>query len=192
MDTKKIIASLAYLAWNQESHEIDNMKAYKLLWLADRYQLRNIGRTVSRDTYYAMPHGLVPSDAKCLLENGKTKLNTDQEYKSKYIQPVNNYKYKVLIEPDIDQFSESDINALNLVLQKFGNESALYLSELSHSFPEWTYYQGMIEDKDAKSSYRVSADHFFESCGADDRGLFNQSPELLSLTKELYHQYHRI
>lgn len=82
MDTKKIITSLAYLAWKQQGHEIDNMRACSLLWLADRYQLRNIGRTVSGDTYYAMPHGLMPSDAKCILECKTTNLPTDSDYKN--------------------------------------------------------------------------------------------------------------
>lgn len=88
-----------------------------------------------------------------------------------------------MTELDIDQLSESDINALDIVLQKFGDENGMFLSEFSHSFPEWTYYQGMIEGKEAKRSCRVSADHFFESCGVDDRGLFNQNSELLTLPK---------
>lgn len=191
MDTKKIITALTYIAWKQDDHIMDNMKAFKLLWLADRYQLRNIGRSVTGDVYYAMPHGLVPSDAKCLLDNEKTKLPSDKNYKDKYIKSLSNHTYCALSAPDTDEFSESDIKALDLVWDKFGSWDSKALSDFSHTFPEWTYYQGMIEDRDAKSSYRVCADHFFEPAECDNSGIFNQSDELLSLTKELYHQYNR-
>jgi hypothetical protein len=50
------------------------MKAYKLLWLADRYHLRQYGRTITGDTYFALPLGLIPSDAKNILEKKETNL----------------------------------------------------------------------------------------------------------------------
>ena len=56
------------------------MKAYKLLWLADRYHLRQTGTTVTGDAYYAMPFGIVPNDAKCLLDKTKTKLRNPRGY----------------------------------------------------------------------------------------------------------------
>ena len=34
--TKKIIQALAYIAYQQPDHKVNSMKAYKLLWLADR------------------------------------------------------------------------------------------------------------------------------------------------------------
>ena len=97
-----------------------------------------------------------------------------------------------MTEPDTDQFSESDIEALDKVITMFGNLEPLQLSELSHKFPEWTYYQEMLADKDEKNSYRVNIDHFFENCDEDCNGLFDQGSELLALTKDLYHQYNRI
>ncbi|MBR4440766.1 MAG: SocA family protein [Bacteroidales bacterium] len=191
-DTAKIIQSLAYIAWKIDKNGMNDMKAYKLLWLADRYQLRTAGISVSGDTYYAMPHGLVPSDAKCILEGENTKLNNDYDYQKKYIKTIDKHHYAVIAEPDTDQFSESDIAALDKVIATFGNFSAKDLSELSHKFPEWTYYQGMLADKDSKNSYRVNIDHFFEPCDEKCNGLFEQSAEHLALTKELYHQYNRI
>ena len=77
MDTKKIIQALAYMAYKEPNHIMDNIKAYKLLWLADRYHVRRTGRLVTGDAYYAMPKGPVPSDAKNLLEGQATHLTTD-------------------------------------------------------------------------------------------------------------------
>ena len=189
MNTRKIIQALTLLASNQPDHKLDNMKAYKLLWLADRYQLRRCGRTITGNTYYAMPRGLVPSDAKCLLENEPTKLQNEEGYREKYLQLGKAHTYTAVREPDYDEFSESDIDALHKVLDTYGNMKAAELSEFSHQFPEWTYYRDMLEDKDTKNSYRVNIDHFFEPCDADKTGLFNQSEELLALTRDLYHSH---
>lgn len=192
MNTRKIIQALTFLAYEQPDHTLDNMKAYKLLWLADRYQLRRCGRTITGDTYYAMPRGLVPSDAKCLLENEPTKLHNENGYIENYIHLGKTHTYQAISAPDLDEFSDSDIVALKKILVAYGSMKATELSEFSHQFPEWTYYRDMLEDKETKNSYRVNIDHFFEPCDADKSGIFNQSGELLTLTRDLYHQYNRI
>ena len=83
--TKKIIQALAYIAYQQPDHKVNNMKAYKLLWLADRYHLRQTGRTITGDVFYALPHGVVPSDAKNIVENQPTHIRNDEEYCNRYI-----------------------------------------------------------------------------------------------------------
>ena len=191
MDTKKIIQSLTYLAYRQPDHKLDNMKAYKLLWLADRYQLRRCGRTITGDTYYAMPHGLVPSDAKCLLENKPTKLTNEAGYRENYILLGKEHTFTAIHEPDYDEFSDSDMEVLDKVLDHYGHMKGTELSAYSHKFPEWTYYQSLLQDKNTKNSYRINVDSFFEPCTSDTSGFFDQSDELLVLTRDLYHQYNR-
>ncbi len=192
MNTRKIIQALTYLAAKQPDHTLDNMKAYKLLWLADRYQLRSCGRTITGDTYYAMPHGLVPSDAKCLLENEATKLENEKGYFDKYLSLVADHSFKAIAEPDCDEFSDSDIAALDKVYELYGDMKPLELSEFSHKFPEWISHQKKLNDAEKKNSYPVEIDDFFKPCEADKKGLFDQSEELLSLTKDLYCQYNRL
>ncbi len=48
-DTRKIVQALNYIACSQVGGVANCMKAYKLLWLADIYHLRQYGRTVSGD-----------------------------------------------------------------------------------------------------------------------------------------------
>lgn len=188
-DTRKIIQALAYLASKQKNKTMGNMKAYKLLWLADRYHLNQTGRTITGDTYYAMPYGIVPSDAKCILENTKTKLYNPRNYKEQFICGCGEHKFRSISEPDINVFSDSDQDALDKVLAIYGDYNAKQLSELSHKFPEWTFYQDLIEDKERKSSYKIDFNHFFEDAPVSERVLFEDNPELISLTKELYYQY---
>lgn len=190
-DIRKIVQALAYLANCQPDKTLDNMKAYKLLWLADRYHLRQTGRTITGDSYYAMPFGIVPSDAKCLLENEKTKLKEPKGYKNKYLI-LDNHRFKAIAEPDLKEFSISDLEALDKVLAVYNKYDALQLSDISHKFPEWTFYKELIDNKDAKNSYKIDFDHFFEEAPEGERQLFDDSHELLELTQELYHQYNRV
>jgi len=64
----KLIQALNYIAYNQQGKSVGFKKAYKLLWLIDRYSLRHYARTVSGDKYFAMQLGPVPTDAKHILE----------------------------------------------------------------------------------------------------------------------------
>lgn len=189
-DTRKIIQALTYLAGKEDDKVMDNMKAYKLLWLADRYHLRQTGRTITGDVYYAMPHGIVPSDAKCVLENAKTKMRNPKGYKERFIANKGNHEFMALADPDLKVFSDSDQEALDKVYDMYGGMDALELSELSHRFPEWTFYSELLNDKEQKNSYRIDLDHFFEDGPEND--FFCESRELLDLTKELYHQYNRV
>lgn len=189
-DTKKIIQALTYLACKEDDKVMDNMKAYKLLWLADRYHLRQTGMTVTGDAYYAMPHGIVPSDAKCVLENAKTKLKNPKGYKERYIDNKGPHSFMALADADIKVFSESDLEALDKVYEAFGGMSARELSDMSHNFPEWTFYSSLLADKEQKNSYRIDLDHFFENGPEGD--FFNESAEMLELTHDLYHQYNRV
>ncbi|MBO7465262.1 MAG: SocA family protein [Bacteroidales bacterium] len=189
-DTRKIIQALTYLSGKEENKVMDNMKVYKLLWLSDRYHLRQTGMTVTGDAYYAMPYGIVPSDAKCVLENAKTKLLNPKGYKDRYIANKGAHQFMALTDADLKMFSESDLEALDKVYEAFGGMDALQLSELSHHFPEWTFYRDLLNDKEQKNSYRIDLDHFFEK--GPEAGFFCESQEMLNLTQELYHQYNRI
>ena len=189
-DTKKIIQALTYLAGKEDDKVMDNMKAYKLLWLADRYHLRQTGRTITGDAYFAMPYGIVPSDAKCILENTKTKMKNPKGYKERFIASKDGHEFMALADADLKVFSDSDQEALDKVYETFGGMDAMQLSELSHHFPEWTFYRELLEDKEQKNSYRIDLDHFFED--SPQKEFFSESKDLLELTQELYHQYNRL
>ena len=190
MDTKKIIQALTYFAYRQEDKTLDSMKAYKLLWLADRLQLRRCGRTVSGDTYYAMPYGPVPSDAKNILEKQPTHLHHDGDFMDSFIE-TKGKRYKAVKEPDLKYFSVSDREVLDKVLDSYNKMTTMQLSELSHKYPEWLPYEAMIKSEGRNSSYPIDVDLFFESCDADKIGFFDDNLEALQLAKELYHQYNR-
>lgn len=190
-NTIKIIQSLLFLANYQKNKKLDFMKAYKLLWLADRCHLRKFGRTITGDKYFALPHGIVPTDAKHLLEGEATILDNPTSYFDDRIIVTGEHTYQAISEPDLKEFSDSDINILNIVLRNYNDWKPTELSELSHKYPEWKKYESMLNDKFSRNSFPVNIDLFFENCNEDNSVLFNQSAELLETTRELYHEYYR-
>ena len=190
MDTRKIIQALTYFSYHQPNHELNNRKAYKLLWLADRYQLRQSGRFLTGDRYYAMQFGPVPSDAKSILEGKATSKPTDLQYVAQYIK-LNGTKYSAISEPDMRVFSVSDREVLSKVMEHFSGMSTAALSSMSHEFPEWLAYKDEINDKSKHSAYPIDVDYFFEESKNPQNSFFFFFAEALSLAKELYHERNR-
>ena len=188
-NTKKIIQALAFLASFMPEKSLSAMKAYKLLWLADRCHLRQNGRTITGDRYFALPKGMVPTDAKHLLDGDATTMETPKGYLEHWIEKVGDYSYKVLNTPDLKEFSKSDIEVLERVLAIYGNKSGKELSELSHKYPEWKYYEDMLCNKNEKNSFPINMDLMFENSSEDISALFDQSPEVLKETREIYHEF---
>ena len=187
--TKKIIQALAYIAYQQPGHKVNSMKAYKLLWLADRYHLRQFGRTITGDVFFALPHGVVPSDAKNVVEHQITHIPTDEEYRDKYIKRLGKYSYQAITEPDIMVFSDSDQEALDKILQAYGTLDQYKLEELSHKFPEWLAYKAKLEAAGTPKAYKIDFDYFFDEAKEDKSGLFADDPEKIALIKEYYHEF---
>lgn len=187
--TKKIIQALAYIAYQQPDHKVNSMKAYKLLWLADRYHLRHTGRTITGDVFYALPHGVVPSDAKNVVENQQTHILNDEEYRNRYIQRVGRYSYKAVTEPDLMVFSDSDQEAIDKILQCYGHMDQYQLERLSHDFPEWMAYKDLLEADNTPKAYKIDLDYFFCDAEKDKSGLFVDDPEFIALTKEMFHEF---
>lgn len=182
----KIINSLIYFASLSPDKTINAMKAYKLIWLADRLHLRKYGRTITGDTYYALPKGIVPTDAKHIID-GKS-LNTPEDIDtSPYLENIGKGKYKALREFESVYFSKTDIEALKEISQEFGKLSAAELSRLSHNYPEWMEYEIKIKDPERHNSYLVDMDLMFENTIQEPSSVFMQSEIQLKFAKETFH-----
>ncbi len=189
-NTKKIIQALAFFASAMPEKTLSAMKAYKLLWLADRCHLRQNGRTITGDRYYALPKGMVPTDAKHLLDGEKTAMDTPTGYLEQWIEKAGEFSFKAIQPADMAEFSKSDVDVLEKVLANYGHMSGKELSELSHKYPEWKYYEDMLCDKKEKNSFPINMDLMFEESPEDASPLFNQSSEVLEETKEIFHEFY--
>jgi len=188
----KLIQALNYIAYKQQGKSVGFKKAYKLLWLIDRYSLRHFARTVSGDQYFAMQLGPVPTDAKHILEGLPTNMAVSDSDLKQYISiNENTHRLKSLKAPEMDVFSVSDIKVMDLILQNYGSMRSNDLSSMSHKFPEWKAYKERLENTEEKNSFPINPSLFFEVYD-DGKGVFNEDPKLLEMAKDMYNEYNSL
>ncbi len=148
LKTKKIIQVIHYIVSCLDN--IDKIKIIKLIYLADKYHCIHYGRTVTRDDYYAMRLGPVASTVKNVLDLDEISLSSPEyEYATKLIEKsgydIYSYITKNKEQLDYDMLSESDIEALDFVINCFGNKTNFELSEYTHKYPEWYQHEELFE-----------------------------------------------
>lgn len=184
---KKSVQALNLLAI-KSGGRINKMKALKLIWLADRLHTRKYGRSITGDDYFALPKGPVPSATRDILEANDHLGDIAMDYASEYISQDTHDKfyYRSLTEANQNVFSQTDLDVLALVFDTFGTVGHFELSELSHHFPEWVRFKSALETG-LSSRFRILQSDFF---GESDihYDIFNESPEDLSIVKEIYNE----
>ena len=155
----KLIAALAYLA-----PRVDNftqLRASKLLYFADKYHLTRYGRPIIGDRYVAMQRGPVPSlfrdlvqglvaTQKDMLEEDITKMSRFLSIDTTRTHPV----IRARREPDRDQLSESDVEALDFAFRKYAHLTVTELINRSHqeraykAAHHWMNYEDFFDPSD--------------------------------------------
>ena len=186
---KKSVQALNLLA-NKSGGTLNKMKAIKLIWLADRLHLRNYGRSITGDLYYALPNGPVPSATRDVLENSNFIEDTATDYASEYISEIDKYNYRALIQGNYKVFSQSDIATLEIVFDKFGHLDHFALSDLSHFFPEWKKHESALNKK-LSSRYPIEPIDFFINI-EENSGLFVDSEDNLNITKSIFEENSKV
>ena len=105
-----------------------------------------------------------------------------------HLRNFSKYEYRAVQEPDLMVFSDSDQDALDKILDAYGNLTQYELEDLSHRFPEWLAYKDKIEAEDGPKAYRIDLDYFFGET-EDESVLFSDDPEKLTLIKEMFHEF---
>ncbi|HXI11323.1 MAG TPA: Panacea domain-containing protein [Thermoanaerobaculia bacterium] len=142
---EKLVQALAFFA-HQGIRDLNTMKAAKLLFHADKYHLLEHGRPVIGDQYACMEYGPVPSASLNVMNDVIANdahfppvakdlfdeyLTVEKSIFKKY--PV----FRARKAPDMDVFSDSDVEALDYARKTYGAKSAWKLSEESHDEPSW-------------------------------------------------------
>ena len=132
-----IIESLYYIL--QKIGEADKIKLVKLIYLADKYHLIRYGRTITNDDYYAMEYGPVGTTLKDVLSYDSSNMSEhEKKYFSELIERKDLYTFQAKKDVNIsfDMLSETDKEALNFVIEHFGNINSKQLSKYVHQYPE--------------------------------------------------------
>ena len=143
-DVEKFVNAVAYFV--KKTPKVDKLKAAKLLYFLDKYHLVNYGRPVTGDCYHSLDYGPVPSMSLDIMNDVISDLSLRRPLRNKatfekYLQvdyKITRYpKFVLKREPNLEIFSESEIEALNHAVEKYGNRSGPQLIDLTHKELTW-------------------------------------------------------
>jgi len=186
---KKAVQAVNYFAC-ASGGTIPKLKAIKLLWLADRLHLRNYGRTISGDSYVAMPLGPVASQTLDII-NGSSYFKPDLQpcvdYSKEFIHLVNKNDLRAIGDVNTKVFSATDLEAIEAISREYLSLGKYDLShKISHHFPEWTRFRKNLEEEGSpRKSFDMEMLDFFQD--VPNFALFNdQDQDIKETAKELF------
>lgn len=151
-DFQKSVQCLVYIAQQLGTDVVNKMKTLKLIWLADRMHLLKYGRPITCASYLAMKNGPVASEIRDILELNSAFSDQRRSYINEFILTVpKSYNYSVTGSIDLDEFSDSDLECLDVILAHFGKLDEFQLSDLSHEYPEWAKFEAQLEAGEIKA-----------------------------------------
>ncbi len=148
IETSTIIEALYYIL--KKLKKADKIKLVKLIYLADKYHLIRYGRTITNDDYYAMEHGPVGTTVKDVLSFDPFNISRKgYQHVSSLIEQIdeNHFRANPKAKISFDMLSDTDKEALDFIIEKFGNMSSWQLRNYTHQYPEWYQYQDMLKSK---------------------------------------------
>lgn len=181
LDWDKAIACLVYLASHKEVTSLDKYKINKLVFLADKFHLVRYGRPVTGDFYCALEYGPIPSTILKRLD--ALEQNRDNEL-AKHLSLDRSFQYpriKAKADPDMEQFSKSDLNALDRAATLFGKKTFAELKALTHEMP--AYRKAWQARGEGKDSVKMDFSDFFEEDEEAVAGVFEEMIENDQLRK---------
>ena len=171
----------------------DKLTIIELLYLADKCHLARLGRTITEDEYYAMNRGPVGSLAKDILTNYDDNItfsDNESEYIKNLINPVDKYYYEYKNGIAKDVLSESDYDALNIVLNKYANFSSDDLVKITHNYPEWKQHESKLyNSKSETKRVRIKNEELL-SLLEEDYKIFNVDPAHVEMSKNILLGYY--
>lgn len=155
-DAEKALEALIYVSDRVRDH--DMYLTLKTLYMAEKMHLERYGRMIMWDRYHAMENGPVPSHLYDAVKyaRGDNRASPIQHVEDAFAVSAN--KITRLREPDIDCFSDSDIECLDYAIRSYG----------LHTF-------GAIRDESHDAAYHaaglnqaMSVQSIARACGGDD------------------------
>jgi len=141
-NTGKILEGLVLVA--NELPGVDVFHICKIFYFADKKHLNMYGRPIFGDQYFALKQGPVPSTAYDMVERDEKNLYGDllvqlSEGLSFYKAETDDYlRLKAKRSPDMEVFSESDVEYLKDSIARYGNMDFDTLWNLAHAEPAYT------------------------------------------------------
>jgi uncharacterized phage-associated protein len=116
------------------------MKLLKLLYLADRKALLELGRPITFDRYVSMKHGPVLSQTYDLIVAEEAP--DEHSYWREHISEPRDYTVRLRGEPPRGALSPAQEQVLDAVFDEFGGMDKWKLVEFTQTLPEWQDLHG--------------------------------------------------
>ncbi len=131
-DEKKALAAILYLA--RKRGAINLYALLKTLYYADKNHFQEWGRSITRDAYYRLPYGPVPSSVYDMLKSVRGDGHWYRDL-SAILRFKDDRTIVPLEEPDFDELSESDIEALDASYAERGEKAFEELCDEAYRDP---------------------------------------------------------
>ena len=179
-DYEKAIQVINYLICSNENKRLDKISIIKLLFFSDKYHLCRYGRLICNHAYFAMKHGPVQSEIRDIF-------NDLSNNENEYIYVKNNDVISKQT-PDLDELSDSDIEALDFNINLFRTIGGWELVDLTHSCIEWSKHQSFLETGSRKE---MNMKDLFEISNVKDlklKQLFEETSKYINYAQEVYRE----
>jgi hypothetical protein len=114
---KKIMQAILYCV-KENGGRINQYNLNKIIFSADKYHLNHYGRPVTGDTHIKMEYGVVPSAVNDIVKMNPIYAHANGIKKYPFTRDAD---YVVSdAAPELEQFSDSDIEALKFGIQEYG------------------------------------------------------------------------
>ena len=165
---------------------IDKLKVLKLVWIADRLHLRKYWKTIIWDTYFAMKMWPVASWIKNICELNEIYLSSKAlKYINEFLQKFS-FKVRSKAKTDFTQFSETNLEIINEVFEKFWKDHSFKLVEFTHNYPEWTKFQHKLDSWEIIYANMNYIDFFKNTTSQDN--IFDIDEEHLEISKDIFRE----
>ncbi len=139
-DIHKAIQVAAFMIRQGNADRMNVMKLLKLLYIADRESLREVGFPVTGDEPWAMKHGPVLTRiydlCKTNADDWPVELDEDEDLWCSHFKRDG---HDLCLVQDVrdDELSPHDEAILRRVFEQYGSLNEFQLSKLTHEFNEW-------------------------------------------------------
>lgn len=153
-DFRKALQAAAVLARREPSRTISRMRLLKLLYIADREALKEIGRPITGDRLAALENGPVLSGFYDIVKGESQRSAVFEEHFAGI-----GYQVKLAKSPGMGALNRWEIRKLTAVSDRYRDVDDWALSEETHQFPEWRKNQA------GKSSRPIPVEDVLEAVG---------------------------
>jgi uncharacterized phage-associated protein len=145
---EKLVQTIAFFS-SKGVRDLTKLKVAKMIYFADKAHLLRYGRPIIGDVYYCLQYGPVPSvslnEMSDALSAPEAACTVDARQDTSLFHSVLKIRKPLWSHPHFEAkggyargvFSESEVEALSLVVNEYGSCSAGQLIDLTHKEPTW-------------------------------------------------------